>query len=191
MDRGLLPVVLAIAVAAILVFACGGSGICLNGLGEQWTGVFLYPFSHTGTDHLLTNLLALALVGAIAAELGMSWKRFLLVFLAVGWLSAIPFVLAFPSVTFMGLSGGIYGVFGIELLEMRKYRLPSAQILIVFLLATGLSAGIESAYASQLSTGLQLGVHLLALSLGAGMGKHIVPVNLPKETAKMNAWMKK
>lgn len=186
MDRGPVAVVLSVAAVAILVFVCGGSGASLNCLGDHWYGLLLYPFSHTGIDHLLTNLVALALVGAIAAELGMSWKRFILVFLAAGWLSAIPFLLAFPSVTFMGLSGGIYGVFGVELMGMRKYKLPSAQILIAFLLATGLSAGLESTYASQLGTGLQLGVHLFALSIGMGMGKHIIYGAVPKGTAGLH-----
>jgi len=187
-DRGPILVALAIAVVALLVFLCGGLGISLNSLSEQWTGILLYPFAHTGISHLLTNLISLMLVGAIAAELGMSWKRFLLVFLAAAWLSAIPFVLLFPSATFMGLSGGIYGAFGIELLGMRRYKLPTAQIFIVFLLATGLSVGIESTYASQLSAGLQLGVHLLALSLGFGMGKYM-PWMISKQPHKVETWV--
>jgi membrane associated rhomboid family serine protease len=184
-DRGPVLVALAFAAAAILVFACGGSGISLNGLGSQWMSIVLYPFSHTGIEHLFVNVTATLLVGAIAAELGMSWKRFLLVFLAAGWLSAIPFVLLFPSVTFMGLSGGIYGAFGVELFGMRKYRIPTAQIFLVFIIATGLSAGIESAYASQLSTGLQLGVHLLALSMGLGMGKRVLIQSVPKQPSRV------
>ncbi|MEM2878516.1 MAG: rhomboid family intramembrane serine protease [Candidatus Hadarchaeales archaeon] len=170
-DRGPFVAAVAVAIAVVIVFSCGGPGISLCRIEDKWISVLSYPFSHTGLDHLIVNLISLGLVSAIAVELGMSWKRFLAVLLSAGWLSAIPFVLAFPNATFMGLSGGICGVFGVELIGMRKYRLPTLQIFLIFVVSMGLSAGIESAYASQLSTVLQLSVHLFALSIGACMGK--------------------
>ncbi len=87
--------------------------------GKVWT-ILTSVFLHSGTEHLILNMLALFFFGRVV-EMKMGRKKFLIVFLLsaiAGNLAFMAFSLAAGSaaVTVIGASGAIFGLMGAAML---------------------------------------------------------------------------
>lgn len=94
-----------------------------------------FSFAHFDFYHLIENLLGLIMTAALAIELEVSPKTFMLAFLA-GLLVAIPMLLPFPTATIAGTSTGIFGALAAALSKAHgfvsmKYSYP---LVMIFLL---------------------------------------------------------
>lgn len=79
--------------------------------GEVWR-IATFSFTHSSLNHLLENIIAIAVVSFLAYEFGLRGKQFLLYFIAVSFIVAIADALLFPLLIIAGASLGVYGVIG-------------------------------------------------------------------------------
>ena len=142
----------------------GISGAALR--AGEWPRLLGFMFVHQGAEHLLINLVALILAGAIAHEVGLSNVAFLAVFFSVGILSALP-VLPFTSSMLVGASTGIYGIFGAIAVKLGDYGTSLPKVVGLLGLAIIGSSFIETFLLQASETVLRISVHLAALFLGA------------------------
>jgi membrane associated rhomboid family serine protease len=108
----------------------------------QWYRLFTAPFMHASLQHILFNMVTLAIVGSpVEAELGK--VRFLAVYLvsALGG-SVGSYLLSPPNELGVGASGAIFGVMGayFVLARRRGWPLSTIVVLIVVNLAIGFSS---------------------------------------------------
>ena len=132
----------------------------------EWFTIFTFMFIHQGAEHLIINLAALILAGAIANEIGFSNKAFLAIFFTVG-LTSVFLALPFTSSILAGASAGIYGIFGAMAVKLGDYGMSVPKVLGVLAIAAAGSSLIETPLVNSTETVLRLSVHLAALFLGA------------------------
>jgi len=159
------------AIASIAAFVAGAPGIRLDCASTAWLALLTFPLAHLNLAHLAGNVFGMLLAGSAADHIVMSWKKFALVVLITGWMSPLPLICLFPSITFMGISGAIYGAFGSMVARVRKYDKASADLfltLTVMILAFGcLSA---TSFQSKTSTLLASDAHFLGFAVGIVLG---------------------
>jgi membrane associated rhomboid family serine protease len=100
---------------------------------HQWYRLVTSTFLHAGWEHIILNMITLAIVGpAVEAEIGA--VRFLAVYLlsAVGGSVAFE-ILANPASTAVGASGAIFGVMGAYyvLARLRRWDVQTISALLV------------------------------------------------------------
>lgn len=123
-------------------------------------------FVHVRGEHLITNLVALILVGVMAHELGFSSAKILGVFFSVSILSILPLLLLTPA-QFVGASASIYGLLGAGVVELRRRGILPLTLLGLLTLVILASSGADIATLSLLAATLMLAAHTIALFLGA------------------------
>jgi membrane associated rhomboid family serine protease len=149
-------------------FACPHVVECKYGLvaaavhGGQWYRLITAAFLHANTEHILFNMLTLAIVGSpIEAELGRA--RFLALYLvaALGG-SVASYLLSQPFALGVGASGAIFGLMGAYLVIARRRRWDTSTILALIginLLIGFVSSGIDwRAHIGGLLAGLLVGL---------------------------------
>lgn len=135
---------------------------------EPWR-FLTFMFTHDGWEHLLMNLTALALVGALALGLGLSGLSFAAVFIVVGPLTVLPAILLSSPYTFVGASAGISGLFGAISVKMKRYGFSAIPFFILFAIALTATPAAEVMYSQSAAAATQASMHFLALVLGAGL----------------------
>ena len=108
----------------------------------QWYRLLTAPFLHANIEHILFNMLTLAIVGSpVEAELGK--VRFIALYLlsAVGG-SVASYLLSHANVLGVGASGAIFGLMGpyFVLARRRKWEVGNILALIVVNLAIGFAS---------------------------------------------------
>jgi membrane associated rhomboid family serine protease len=147
---------------------------------EQPWRFLTFEFTHDGINHLVMNLIGLFLAGFLAYELEIRGSAFLAIFLAAGFLSIIPPLVTGAPYLFVGASTGICGLFGAVAVELRRYRLPSVPILLMFFFAISGSPLLESLSGSSAAL-IETFMHSFGLVLGAGLAfvyEGVSPVNM-------------
>ena len=137
-------------------------------LTEPWR-FMTFMFTHDGWGHLLMNLTALALVGALAFGLRLSGASFAAVFIVVGPLTILPAILLSSPYTFVGASAGISGLFGAVSVKMKRYGFSAVPFFLLFAIALTATPAAEALYAQSAAAATQASMHFLALVLGAGL----------------------
>jgi membrane associated rhomboid family serine protease len=105
----------------------------------EWYRLLTAPFLHANIEHILFNMVTLAIIGSpVEAELGK--VRFLAVYLLSGFGGSVAsYLLSKPYVLGVGASGAIFGLFGayFVLARRRGWELTNIVILIVVNLVIG------------------------------------------------------
>ncbi len=86
---------------------------------EPWR-FLTFQFFHVSSMHLIENIAALIFVGFIAIELGLSFRKFLLVYFVSIFIVIFPLAILFSQNTIAGNSMGIFGVMGLLLIKGRR-----------------------------------------------------------------------
>ena len=160
-------------ITGFCVLVCSAFGAAELGLSKtalgagEWFRLLGFMFVHQNVEHLVVNLVALILAGAIANEIKLSNVALLAIFFSVGILSAL-LVLPFTSSILVGASAGIYGVFGAIAVKLRDYGTSTPKILSLFAFAIIGSSLIENFWFQSSDMVIRLSVHLIALFLSAG-----------------------
>lgn len=136
-------------------FAMWPDGVRFYG---QWYRLITGAFLHANVEHILFNMVTLAIVGPpVEAEVGR------VRFVAIYFLSALggsvgSYLLSSPDVAGVGASGAIFGVMGAYYILARSRRWETRQILA--LIAINLALGFTS-------TGIDWRAHLGGMVIGA------------------------
>jgi membrane associated rhomboid family serine protease len=124
---------------------CSSTAVCRFGMWPeavhhgQWYRLFTAPFLHANVEHILFNMITLAIVGSpVEAELGK--VRFLAVYLlsALGG-SVASYLLSSSNELGVGASGAIFGLMGayFVLARRRGWEVTNIGVLIVVNLVIG------------------------------------------------------
>jgi membrane associated rhomboid family serine protease len=100
----------------------------------QWYRLLTAPFLHASIEHILFNMVTLAIVGPpVEAELGK--LRFLAIYLvsALGG-SVASYLLSSPNQLGVGASGAIFGVMGAYFVLARRRHWPVGNIVVLIVL---------------------------------------------------------
>src|SRR3989344_4598074 len=137
-------------------------------------------FLHSGIMHLLFNMYALYMFGPLI-EQRIGTKRFVLIYLIAGILSAASFAMAYPSSSALGASGAIMAILGLTIV-----LLPDIRVLFFFVVPMSMrTAGIIFALLdifgvfAPVSTGIAHLAHLIGLACSIIYG-----INLQKKKKK-------
>ena len=139
--------------AGIYVFdgvphACSSTAVCRFAMWPvavhdgQWYRLLTAPFLHANVEHILFNMITLAIIGSpVEAELGK--VRFLAVYLlsALGG-SVASYLLSSANELGVGASGAIFGLFGAYFVLARRQRWEMTNI--VVLIVVNLVIGFAS-----------------------------------------------
>jgi membrane associated rhomboid family serine protease len=139
--------------AGIYVFdgvphACSSTAVCRFAMWPvavhdgQWYRLLTAPFLHANIEHILFNMITLAIIGSpVEAELGK--VRFLAVYLlsALGG-SVASYLLSSANELGVGASGAIFGLFGayLVLARRRRWEMTNIVVLIVVNLVIGFAS---------------------------------------------------
>ena len=142
-------------------------GVRSGAMQSQPWRLITFMFTHDGIEHLLTNLVGLALVSILAFELvEMHSLVFLAVFVGVGILTVLP-VVFLSAYIFVGASAGVMGLFGYVLMGFRR---PGPWVL--FILAMFISVLATEAWCAGSAVAATAAfVHVFALTVGAIAGR--------------------
>jgi membrane associated rhomboid family serine protease len=108
----------------------------------QWYRLFTAPFLHANVEHILFNMITLAIIGSpVEAEIGKT--RFIAVYLlsALGG-SVASYLLSSPNELGVGASGAIFGLFGsyFVLARRRGWEIVNISVLIGVNLVIGFAS---------------------------------------------------
>jgi membrane associated rhomboid family serine protease len=128
--------------------ACSNTAVCRFAMWPvavhdgQWYRLFTAPFLHANIEHILFNMITLAIIGSpVEAELGKS--RFITVYLlsALGG-SVASYLLSSANELGVGASGAIFGLFGayFVLARRRGWEITNITVLIVVNLVIGFAS---------------------------------------------------
>lgn len=93
------------------VSGCGIYGVVPRNL-EYWYGIFLAPFLHCSFWHILSNFFSIMIFSAVFLML-VTTERFILLTLAIGWLSSsVVWLIGGAYTNHMGASILVFGYFG-------------------------------------------------------------------------------
>ncbi|KXB07302.1 hypothetical protein AKJ54_00410 [candidate division MSBL1 archaeon SCGC-AAA382K21] len=143
-------------------------GVKKNSIAQEPYRLLTFSFTHDGFSHLFSNIVALLLAGALAREIGISGRTFLLLFLLAGVLALLP-ALLLTGRTFAGASAGICAIFGALSVDFERYGFSVSWIFSLFLL--GMLASLAFGFFLLESATQVLGtlVHFSAFFTGAGI----------------------
>jgi membrane associated rhomboid family serine protease len=108
----------------------------------QWYRLFTAPFLHANFEHILFNMVTLAIVGApVEAELGKGRFSALYLLSALGG-SVSSYLLSPPNELGVGASGAIFGLMGayFVLARRRRWDVSTIAVLIVLNLVIGFAS---------------------------------------------------
>jgi len=111
------------AINIAVFFALPGDSLALQSVGYEPLTLLTFQFVHFGMSHLLENLLGLLFTAALAIELDMDPRTFILAYF-VGVFIAVPLLISFPAATIAGNSTGIFGALAATLARA-KPMLPT------------------------------------------------------------------
>jgi membrane associated rhomboid family serine protease len=128
--------------------ACSSTAVCRFAMWPvavhdgQWYRLLTAPFLHANIEHILFNMITLAIIGSpVEAELGK--VRFLTVYLlsALGG-SVASYLLSSANELGVGASGAIFGLFGayFVLARRQKWEMTNIVVLIVVNLVIGFAS---------------------------------------------------
>ena len=108
----------------------------------QWYRLFTAPFLHANVEHILFNMITLAIIGSpVEAELGKA--RFTTVYLLSAFGGSVAsYLLSSANVLGVGASGAIFGLFGAYFVLARRLRWEMTNI--VILIVVNLVIGFAS-----------------------------------------------
>ena len=98
-------------------------------VGAQWWRLFTAVFIHGGVIHLAFNMYALWMGGRLVERV-FGHSGFLVLYAFAGIAGSVSSIVVHPSVTTVGASGAIFGVFGalLAFLLRRRTLLPAAAV---------------------------------------------------------------
>ena len=142
--------VLVIALINILVFFTTSEAVfALSAPSLNPINLLAFQFSHFDLLHLLENLLGFVFTAALAIELEMKTKDFLLAYF-VGIFIAVPLLFLFPGGSIAGNSTGIFGALAATLFKARRF-IPmyiSYPLATLFIFSVTLSSYFSGAFHS-------------------------------------------
>jgi membrane associated rhomboid family serine protease len=86
---------------------------------EPWRFV-TFQFVHLNSLHLIENVVGLLVVGILAAELDVDFRKFLMVYVLSVFIVVAAMALFYPSAVVAGNSTGIYGLLALCAIRSRK-----------------------------------------------------------------------
>ncbi len=127
----------AAAVAAldvVLFLSVPAPGLSLSLTDFAPIALLSFPFVHFDYLHLVENLVGLILTAALAIELDVSPRNFIIAFFA-GAFIAVPLLALFPTATIAGSSTGIFGSLAAALARAHgfirmKYSYPAVVVFV-------------------------------------------------------------
>lgn len=144
MASRILEFALLISLINIIIFYTVPSDLLsLNLNNFQIWQLITFHFAHFSSVHLLQNIIGLAIASAVAVELKLDFRKFLLAYFFSIFI-ILPVLLFFPDSAIAGNSTGIYGVISVCLLKAGKFLQEriTIPIFIVFIFFLSISSFI-------------------------------------------------
>ncbi|RME52265.1 rhomboid family intramembrane serine protease [Candidatus Woesearchaeota archaeon] len=139
-------------------------------MNGEWWRFFSYQLVHGNVQHLLFNLVGVALLWTVFAEVDVLSKEALGIYFLAGVVAALPIWFA-TKITVLGASTAVYAGFGVASMHVRKFEVNEGVVLAVvaglavvsplFLLVAG---GVSPLFFSASSSAL---LHMSGLFFGA------------------------
>jgi len=151
----------------VLFFAVPAADTALHLVGFHPQDLLTFAFAHFDSYHLIENILGLVMTAALAIELEVSPKTFMLAFFA-GILVAVPMLLPFPTATIAGSSTAIFGALAATLAKAHGFIPVKYSYLLVVLFIVGMSV-MNSASCDTCALGMMRSevFHLAGFAAGA------------------------
>ena len=138
MKKALLWFTAGILIALFIIFLIPGSKEKLalekeKFFGGEYWRLATYSLTHLNWQHLIENLVGLALVGFIAYELKTNFSDYTATYLSSAMLAVLPvwFLLTFVA---LGASGALYALFGFVSFGVKKFGLKAPYFLAILTL---------------------------------------------------------
>lgn len=188
----IVTVVISLAIVYILLFflfpnlTIDWAFIPEKAFSGEWWRLFTYQFVHLNELHLFENVVSLAILGLIAAELNAKWDELSIIYIVSGILAIFP-VFIISQFTALGASTAIYGGFGFLSQELEQFKIKPIYILLglTFLIFfRGILSLIDCGFCDNSIFLLrQAGAHFSGLLIGVGFYKAIY-INIHKSFLK-------